>query len=791
MTKKSFYALWLAAIPCIAMANTPKPDSVRQLSQLEVLGSRVIKSQKKAPSLVRSDVPLEKLPMTINSIDMKDLALRGLFQPMEAIRFSTGTGLRRTYGAFLQLNVRGFDYAPVVVDGMRDERTTFNSYPLSDLSDVESIEILKGPASVLQGHSAVGGAMNITRRKATRATRVAAHLDYNSFDQMRTMLSAGGYLGQGWSILSGVAYAAGEGWRSTRDRNFKAYATATKVWDRNEIELRLGYHNDFYGTEAGLPAVFNTPIYDSQTNKVVLEPGKVQPQIRRNARYNNESDAMYNRNLNFSFNWTSQLNSWLKLREQFSINHDDIDYFSTEELSYITTTELTKEGKAPYANYYLSKDKSGAEVKNYVDLSRVQLTFPLRFRHMAKTIQEQLSLEAKFYTGQVKHNVNVGYAFSFMDRVSFTGYQFGPKHQRQDITGPGLKSIISAYDPISAGPMESRFSKANPMKVMSNGFFLQDVIEFSPELQGMFALRYDHYSYKKGDRVDSNDGGTRYTEPKKFDSALSQALTYRVGLVYTPLENWNVYGSVANFYKPYTTLYNPNTIYINKDGKEFTPVANKEIYEPLKGAQVELGTRFKVFSWLDLTTSGYYINQYNVIKSLGVKKEQVNGAEVNKNISGQVGTAKSYGWEIDLRLNPIEGLDIAAGYSYTKALLGDVKSNPYLKAEELSGKTLAYIAPHKFFSHGSYYRTKGLLKGLEGHYSLSYTGKRFRNASNTLAYDPFTQLDLGASYELVRGLRLGVDVYNVLNVESFQESLGYQLIPNEPRSIKVSLRYKL
>lgn len=790
MTKK-IYMLCLSALPALALASPTEVDSVQHLNQVEVLGTRILKSKKKNPGLSRNDIPLEKLPMTINTIDMKALSMRGMYQPLEALRFSTGTGLRRTYGAFLQLSVRGFDYAPIVVDGMRDERSTFNSYPLSDLSDVESIEILKGPASVLQGHSAVGGAMHITRRRATDRTSVSAYLDYNSFDQMRANLSAGGYLGQGWSLLSGVAYATGEGWRSRRDRNFKAYTTASKVWKNNEINLRLSYHNDFYGTEAGLPAVFTTPVYDSQTNEIALAPGQIQPKIRRDARYNNESDEMYNRNLNFTFGWTSQLNSWLKLREDFSLNHDDIDYFSTEELSYPTSTKLTDDGKAPYAHYFIGKNKEGQDEKKYVDLSKVQLTFPLRFRHMAKTIQNQLSLEAKLDTWGIKHNLNLGYAFSFMDRVSFTGYQLGPKYTRQDITGPGLNSIISAYDPISAGPMTPRFSKANPMKVVSHGIFVQDVLDILPELQAMLALRYDHYGYYRSDRVDSNDGGTRYTSPEKYNAALSQALTYRLGLVYTPIKNWNIYTSLANFYKPYTTLYSPTTIYIDKQGKEFTPTPDKEIYDPLKGAQIEIGTRFGLFSWLELTTSAYYIHQYNVIKSLGVKSEIVDGAEVKKDISGQVGTAKSLGWEIDFNINPIEGLNLAFGYSYTKATLGEVASNPYLSSEELSGKQLAYIAPHKLFSYGSYYSSKGILRGLEGHYSLSYSGERFRNSANTLSYSGFTQLDLGASYELIERLRLGVDVYNVLNTKGYQESLGNQLIPNEPISVKVSLRYTL
>lgn len=39
-------------------------------------------------------------------------------------------------------------------------------YPFGDLSSVESIEVLKGAAAVLSGHSVMGGVINIVRKKA-------------------------------------------------------------------------------------------------------------------------------------------------------------------------------------------------------------------------------------------------------------------------------------------------------------------------------------------------------------------------------------------------------------------------------------------------------------------------------------------------------------------------------------------------------------------------------------------------------------------------------------------------
>lgn len=789
--RKRIFAICLLALPTFSYAMSHSIDSVHSLNQLDVVAD-MLRKKVKTNNLARMDVPLAMLPMTINSIDMKDLAKRGLYQPMDALRFATGAGFRKTYGAFLRLNVRGFDDSPVIVDGMRDERTTFNSYPLSDLSDVESLEILKGPASVLQGHSAVGGVLNITRRKATRETTVNTRLDYNTFDQMRIFASAGGYLGDGWSILSGIAHSRGEGWRSKRDQNFKVYTTMSKVWHDNELDFRLSYHNDFYGTEAGLPPVFHQPVYDTKTDAIYLQPGQIQPGIRNEARYNNESDAMYNRNLNFSANWTSQLTPWLKLREQISFNDDDIDYFSTEELTYPTADKLKENGDAPYPHYYIyKKDKNSPEIRTYVDLSRVQLTYPLRFRHLAKTVQNQLSLEAKLYTRDFKHNLNLGYAVSYMHRTSFRGVNSKSSDEMPDFTGPGFHSYISAYDPKSAGPMEARFSKVDPMNVFSNGVYLQDVVEFSPVLQAMAALRYDSYRYERAARVDTNDGGTRYNKPEKYHLALSQALTYRLGLVYTPVEEINIYGSFANFYKPFMTVYDPKVIYVNKAGQTFTPTPDKEIFAPMRGYQIELGTRVQLASWLEMTASAYYIHQNNVLKRLGTVKEKENDKEIIKIITGQVGNQLSQGFEVDLRTTPIDGLLLAGGYSYTDAKVGAIAKNKYLDEEKIKGNRLSYIPLHKFYSLGGYTVSKGILKGLEGHYGLSYTGERFRNLENTLSFEGFWQFDLGVSYELTRGLVLGLDAYNVLNTISYQESLGRQLFPSEPRSFRASLTYTL
>ena len=122
-------------------------------------------ARKPRPQITKLDVPMKYLPISINSITASSLELRGIRNIQDAVRFMPGVRFQTSYGAFQQLSIRGFDHSIMMIDGIRDERSAINnSYPVPDLSCIESIELLKGPASVLYGHSAVGGTLNIVRK---------------------------------------------------------------------------------------------------------------------------------------------------------------------------------------------------------------------------------------------------------------------------------------------------------------------------------------------------------------------------------------------------------------------------------------------------------------------------------------------------------------------------------------------------------------------------------------------------------------------------------------------------
>lgn len=787
MSRRLSLAVGLAALsisPAYAVGSIESspikhhPDSVNQLDAVEVLAN-----MRKPEASTRSQVPLSKLPLSISSLNAQGLANRGYASVPEALRFVPGASFHSSYGAFYQLQVRGFDYTPIILDGMRDERTTFNSYPLADLSDVESIEVLKGPASVLQGHSSEGGLLSITRRRAIAQRNFRTRTEYGSFGHIRNTTSLGGRLFGGINGLAGFSYQGGEGWRNTRDKRFKVYGTLSGNWEKDALDLRVSYNRDFYGTEAGLAPILEHDVYLNKDNSLFLPKGTVQSRIARDARFNNESDEMWHRNFNMMLKWKHHFSPQLRLTEHASYNDDLIDYFSTEELSYRSKT-IDKDklpSEAPYPYYYDRGDK-----RTYIDLDHVQLTFPLRFAHRAKMLQNQLGLDGYFYTGAVKHNFALGYDFSMMRRVSFTGYG------DDDVTGPGDQSLVSVVSPKSMGYMQHKFSKASTPSVMTDhGFYLQDVAEFSDKLQAMLALRFDSYRYKWAAAVPTIGGGMEYEYPKDdaFSYITSSALSYRLGLVYTPVEGTNIYASLASIFKPERMGVDERYIYINNEGKVFTPEKNTSIFRPRSGYQAELGLRTALMSWLTLDASGFYIKLNNLVKSYRQTETRPDNSTYQQRYYAQIGSVISQGFEISLAIKPLHGLELNAGYSLTDTRYGDVVKNERIHSDVSKGTRLKYVPQHQFFTHGSYNFGKRL-SGLELHYNYSYIGERLGEGSYT--HEGYGLLDCGLSLQLGKGLRLGAELYNLLNTKVYTTTLGgNQPFPNAPTTYKLHLSYQL
>lgn len=255
----------------------------------------------------------------------------------------------------------------MMIDGIRDERSAINnSYPVPDLSCIESIELLKGPASVLYGHSAVGGTLNIVRKSPSEKQSVNARLAYGSYENKEATLGMGGKLVGPVNYYANVNFSDQEGWRDNGNRRFSGYlALQAKMTERDILDVRGGFNRDFYGTEIGLPDLMANDVYNVQTGQLYLHKNEMLPGLDREARYNNESDFMKNHAWNVSTQYTHTFWNGAKLTDRLSYNNDDINYFGTEALDYLESDDPI------YDHYYMKNGQKNISVWTvYIFLSR-------------------------------------------------------------------------------------------------------------------------------------------------------------------------------------------------------------------------------------------------------------------------------------------------------------------------------------------------------------------------------------------------------------------------------------
>lgn len=733
---------------------------------------------------LKLDVPAKFVPISTNSITSGMLEKRNIRDIQEAARFLPGVRFRTTYGSFTQFSIRGFDNSVIMVDGVRDERSSIdNSYPFMDLSAVESIELLKGPASVLYGQSAVGGILNIVRKAPQSKQSVYARLAYGSFYNKQATMALGGKLIGPLNYRASVNWQDQEGWRNNATKRLSGYlALGGRLTEKDELDIRIGANRDFYPTEIGLPPTLSNDILSTADDSKYLSKGDMLPGLDRKARYNSESDFMNNRGFNVSAMYKHTFGEAFKLMEKVSYTHDDIDYFGTESLDYLTSD-------APiYDHYYRTKDKQGNDVKKYICLDSIYYSYPLRFSHIAKTVNNQLELGGRFYTGEVAHNYLGGYSLVALFRDSYMAYGNGST----GVTGPGATGHGSVYNPHSIGWMEAPFRFVTAQKTFTHGFYLQDLVEFSDQLKMLLAGRYDLFTYKTAN-LNTSDGGRHYDQPDDdaYNKITNGAFTFRAGLVYLPVEKLSVYGSYGTYFKPIRAFYDANTIYIDKNGKEFAPVNGEEVFKPENGFQVEVGARYEVTRTLQANVSLFYINKNNIRQTLANKGDIANGVELDKKVVGQVGRMASKGFDIDVTWSPVYNLSMSAGYGYTDAKVRNLASNPYMATDANKDKRYAYIPKNTFYAYGAYTVSKGPLKGCGVNLSSSFQDKVYRNQANTTFFESYWITDLGLSYTLKNNVRLGVNVNNLFDKEYCNQALGNQYVPGIPRNFMLSASYTL
>ncbi len=216
--RKTVFASIVLSLSLLPLANGQMLDDTIRIDDVIVTGTRVSVARNVIPATI-SVVTSEELNSYHESAIFPLLSRRipGIFVTEHSV---AGFGVGANSSGVM--NIRGVGGIPntqvlTLVDGHPQYMGIFghplpNSYVASDL---DRVEIIRGPSSILYGSNAMGGAVNmITRRQQTDGLSANARVAYGTFNTLKLMASSG-YRQGGMHLFVSFNHDATDGHRDT------------------------------------------------------------------------------------------------------------------------------------------------------------------------------------------------------------------------------------------------------------------------------------------------------------------------------------------------------------------------------------------------------------------------------------------------------------------------------------------------------------------------------------------------------------------------------------------------
>ncbi|UCS92842.1 TonB-dependent receptor [Echinicola marina] len=248
----------------------------------EVLGEFTVRGQRseykvdKASGSLRLNTPLIEAPQNIQVITAQSLEDQQIMDMADGVlrNVSGATRLEHWGNLYARVNMRGSRVA-AFRNGMN---VTSNWGPLTeDMSFVENIEFVKGPAGFMMSNGNPSGIYNVVTKKPTGQTKGSVNLTLGSFDLYRGALDLDGRLSKDGKLLYRLN-VMGQSQNSFQNYTFQnrysiAPVLSYQLDDKTKLTLEYAYQH-VKMSNVGSAYVFSTEgygIYDQSFT--IAEPG--------------------------------------------------------------------------------------------------------------------------------------------------------------------------------------------------------------------------------------------------------------------------------------------------------------------------------------------------------------------------------------------------------------------------------------------------------------------------------------------------------------------------------------
>ncbi|WP_151761008.1 TonB-dependent receptor [Acinetobacter seifertii] len=466
-----------------------------------------------ASSATKGLMQLKDVPQIVNVVPKQILreqtvtSMQGALQNVPGLSFSVGDGQRD------QVMIRGFSaITDNYVDGIRDDALYFR-----DMSNVERVEVLKGPASVLYGRGSAGGLVNKINKKPMDESLREVSLIGGTTGQRRAEVDVNEKVAENVKVRLTGAVEDSDGYRDQAFLKRQAVAPSVQwdISDKTKILLQADYLHDDRLADQGFP-----------TDPITGKPVKTNPKTFYGALNGKEVGDV-----------DTEISS-----QTISLDHEFND-------------QLKYHGAVRHYNYSLDRQYSVVShqdsKKNKLPADQIQLSQSKRIRN-EDGVYVQQELSGLFNTGFLKHNILIGAEYSKQHKDELV---WSKARQITNIFNPELENWAPLDTNVAAGTNNSNTFE-------NYGMYLQDLMTVTDQLKVLVGLRYDNLSQDRNDKVKS-----------QILNRTDNTYSPRIGLVYQPLSNLSLYTSYNRSFQPLADSF---VLYTNS--ADLSPTKN-ENYE--------------------------------------------------------------------------------------------------------------------------------------------------------------------------------------------------------------------
>ncbi len=740
-------------------------DSLFHIEQVDVL------QKKNHADVMGLNVPLRFIPIDLIKLPAELLDRKGITEWTDAVRFLPGVRMSDQGGLWKRFYVGGSNMpAVLMIDGIRDDRQSINTFPLGDLASAESIEVLRGPAAILAGYGAMGGVINVVRKKLSPDFFANARFSYGRWDVKKVTLGFGGTLAGPVEFLANLHYATYGGWRRMSPERLSGMAALGATLGKNRIDLTFGFQNDHYTVELGAAPYMPGDMLDIDTDELVLKKGDSHPTADMGQTYNDfANDSHSRKGYNFKLNYEFALSESLKLKEVFAFDHSYHRTSGAGSIAYKTST-------TPFdgADYKYYTTKNGAQVATYVDIDSLRRYGASGFFPKHDTYNNTVELTGDAELFSMIHHYSIGWNWTYFKHFQYNGWNSG------DTYGPGADVMLSVEDPeLNQGWWKQNVSDIYIRKFWTQGIYFRDVFELNEKWKFMASGRMDFYKRKYSGYFPTSDGKSfdyNKSDIGEWQNFHTSAFTWHVGAVYFPIPELSIHLAHGSAFTPNTTTYAVNNIYLDKNGNEINPDTDGDrIFDPERDYSFETGVRYTPREWVDLNVNYSYIRRNNMVTTVGTREVDVEQSDgtmqpTQMTVRAQVGRADMSTIDMDVTVRPIPSLSLHGALCFSDYRVRSIRESEAFPEYKQTGKNMRTTGVPRttYYLMADYTIPSGMFKNLSFHLSGNFRDKVYRDVASNLYYPSLWLMDAGIFYTLKEHVTLSCNINNLLNKKYFE-----------------------